>query len=239
VFNNVYKSTGVYYFPTPHEVFASGLWSKLSAPAQALYPWLHCLLWDEKDGDKSMMLTAEDIKAGTGIKSTNSVTKAREDLESHGLIRAIRQKGGYIYEPLNPLSKKRLETIEDFDKLDTEWIQAYFTHHAADWGMFEHKDQPGVFMAHCPFHDAKERNKTLMMNTSDGGFWKCIDTGCGRKGKLVQFEMALWEQRKSKITLSQAWSNVMSIMHSAKREQARIQAEDERIEAERIAAIGP
>jgi hypothetical protein len=237
VFNNIYKSTGVYYFQTPHEVFASGLWSKLSTPAQALYPWLHCLLWDEKDGDRSMMLTAEDIKAGTGIKSTNSVTKAREDLESHGLIRAIRQKGGYIYEPLNPLSKKRLETIEDFDKLDTEWIQAYFTHHAADWGMFEHKDQPGVFMAHCPFHDAKAREKTLVMNTSDGGFWKCI--GCDSKGKLLQFEIAVLERRGATITPTQARSNVMAIMQEAKRERMRTEAEEVRIEEERIAAIGP
>jgi hypothetical protein len=237
VFNNIYESTGVFYFPTPHEVFASGLWSKLSAPAQALYPWLHCLLWDEKEGDKSVMLTTDDIKAGTGIKSTNSVTKAREDLESHGLIRAIRQKGGYIYEPLNPLSKKRLEKIEDFNKTDTEWIQAYFAHHVARLGMFEHREQPGVFMAHCPFHDAKARDKTLVMNTSDGGFWKCID--CERKGKLIQFETAVMERRGTKITPTQARSNVMAIIHEAKREQARIQAEEKRAEEERAALITP
>jgi hypothetical protein len=186
------------------------------------------------------MLSAEEIKEGTGLKSTNSVTKAREDLESHGLIRTIRHKGGYLYEPLNPLSKDRLETIEDFDKLDTEWIEAYFAHHAATWGMFEHKDQPGVLLANCPFHDSKDRERTLVMNTADGGFWKCIDSeNCGRKGKLVEFEISVWEKRGSKITPTQARSNVLAIMHDAKREQARIQAEEDRVEGERIALIGP
>lgn len=154
-----------------------------------------------------MMLTAEEIKASTGLKSTNSVSKGRKDLEKHGLIRTIKQKGGYIYEPLNPLSKERLETIEDFDKLSAEWIQAYFAHHATKWGMFEHREQPGVFMAHCPFHDAKARDKTLVMNTADGGFWKCID--CERKGKLVQFEIAVLEQGGTTITATQARSNVV------------------------------
>jgi hypothetical protein len=234
VFNNVYKGTGVYHFPTPHEVFATGVWSKLSAPAQALYPWLQCQLWDEKQGDRSMFLTAEEITVGTGLKSDNSVSKARKDLEKHGLLRTVRQKYGYIYELLNPLSKQTLEVIEDFNKLDTEWIEAYFTHHAAKWGMFEHKDQPGVFMAHCPFHSAKEREKRLLMNTADGGFWKCMDERCisnGRKGKLVAFEMAVSEQYGSKITPTLARANIIGVIHSAQR--AKAQAEDDEIEANR------
>jgi hypothetical protein len=230
MFNNVFEKTGVYFFPAPHEVFASDIWRRLSAPSKAVYPFILAKVWEQKSGD-TVMLSANEIRDGTGLKSTNSVTHAREELESKpfGLIFTERKKGGYIYQILNPLNRHPLGKIEDFNKLPAELIEEYFRHYTAQFDVFKNKDNPDVLHSGCPFHDSsKMREKTLVMNLSDGGYWRCHHKDCeGRKGKLIAFEMAFAERLGGKpISRTQAHSNVQRIVVKAQRKRMQAEADE-------------
>ena len=224
MFNNPFDKTGVYYFPTPHDVFTSPIWSKLKPSAHGLYPFLLMKLWEQDAGQTSITLSAEDIGAGTGI-SVNAVKTAREDLVDKKLIHAVPvSKAGFEYSILNPLTGKPLEKVEDFDKLEPGLVQAYFMHHLAAFDPIPTEDGDGA-KCRCPFHNGdKERARPLMVNWSNG-WWRCVHKRhSGGKGKLVAFEMAMAETYDRSITPSQAHANIRRIVLKARRGQEKEQA---------------
>lgn len=219
---NIFKSTPIYYFQVPIEVVESGTWARLKPVSKALYIFLLHLA--QQHTKKVMAWEIDKIMAGAGLASETSLNTARRELRSKGLVATNRSKGMMTFAILDPITKQPLEEIGDFDELSREQLHDYFMHHIGDRNPIE---TVNGLACNCPLHNStKLRSKDLSISLENGGPWNCHYKHCGKKGKLVAFEMAIAERSGKPITRTQAHHNVQRIIVTAGARRTAEQAEE-------------
>jgi 5S rRNA maturation endonuclease (ribonuclease M5) len=173
-----------------------------------LYTFL-CYL-SQRDSKISFFLSAKDIEAGAGV-SDRSLTAARGGLEEKRLIDFKRESNGYTYTLLDPATGKPLvnSTKEkhdsvDFNSLTASQLKKYYLHHL---------NTPAEITATkisttCPFHS--DSSPSMEINLSKGSTWLCY--GCGRKGRLIAFEIEMATANGDDINSKTAYARVMDVL---------------------------
>ncbi len=209
----------MFYFQVPQYVMESSMWRKLKPVSKSLYIYL--LFVAQSKSRPIFTLTSKEIQTATGL-SVNAVTAAKKQLR--GKLVSIVDKGtsGSEYEILDPYTGKQLEKVRNFDKLSAEQIRDYFLHHVSEFDPESEIDSEGyeLLRFRCPFHSSTRphkarmgRDETIAVKLSQGAPWRCDgERNCGRRGKLVAFEMAMAERRGMPLTSTEAHHAVKRIL---------------------------
>jgi hypothetical protein len=225
---NIFQYTPVEYFQLPSAPFENGTWKLLPPSARDLFT-LICFQAHQL-GSKNVSLTADQCETEAGL-SVNAVRKARNALVSLQLIRATRNRGGYLYELLDPVTGEELVQIQDLRKVEAELVGLYFSGELASWSAIE--THQGI-KARCPFHDSnKQRETSLHVTFEEGGAFMCHT--CDAKGNIIQFEQRMSAEAGRILNANAAYSAVRRKHIANSRTLARTRA---KLLAQRSAHLG-
>lgn len=228
--SNVFKSTPVYFFQVPQELFDRPVWAGLKPAAMRLY--LYLCYKSQAISRAVFQPDVEEVKRLTGL-SDNSLGSARKELRKAKLAESTLTKAGFVYEILDPFTGKSLEQIVDFNDLRSDQLEDYFLHHLSDYG--PSPDENGIRFK-CPFHMSKERDRDLSVKLFEGGLWNCFNDRCHKRGKLIAFERAMADKRGQPISTTEAHHRIIAVIQQAD-QRRRIKKAQEIEENCRLAGI--
>jgi 5S rRNA maturation endonuclease (ribonuclease M5) len=183
------------------------LW-KMNGVDLKLYIFLFYL--SQRRSTISFFLSAKEIEHRAGV-SGRSLTAARGGLEEKRLIDFKRESNGYTYTLLNPATGKPLMNSTkgkpdsvDFDTLSPSQLKKYYLHHLGAPVEITATKISTI----CPFHS--DSSPSMEINLSKGSTWLCH--GCGRKGRLVAFEIEMATANGDDINSRTAYARVMDVL---------------------------
>ena len=193
-YTNFFTDTDVPTFRVPQRLIGDsqedGMLSVISHPALRLYLAILCTCG--RKNKPIVKMTSAYIERHADI-SEKKVSKVREELEDAFLIRTTKDKGGYLYEVLDPYSSglpllmpARTEDKTFTDNrgrldLSPDQIEKVFVHYLKDSQLYD--DANGLRFL-CPFHVniGKDRRFHLSVGMERGGPWMCHLPECKHHG---------------------------------------------------------
>lgn len=147
----------------------------------------------QRTSKSEVKLQAEAISWATSIHPSN-LGRTRDSLVSQGLL-LYRKKGKvFTYICCDPSNRTPVPDggtgggYLDFDDAPAEMLRKYFERH-----LKEFKPTENGLSGCCPFPSHNDSTPSFSVEIKDGGGGKWICFGCGKSGKLVDFEVYLSE----------------------------------------------
>jgi hypothetical protein len=195
-YTNFFTDTDVQTFRVPQRIIGNnqdkGMLGELSHPALRLYLVLLSLCQRK---NKPIVKMSTAYIEQFALISEKKISQVREELDEAFLVRSTREKGGYLYEVLDPHSSglpllmpkaatkgNPLIAETGGPNLTSAQIEEVFTHYLKDSHI---EDDANGMRFLCPFHVnvGKARRYHLTVGTERGGPWMCHWQECRHNGK--------------------------------------------------------
>ena len=188
--SNIYRyAKHITHFQVPQELIPKLTYIKFDE--LKLLNFLHSEF--QRTSKSQVSLQARVISRATGIHPTN-LGVARKGLVDEGLLLAERRGMTYLYTCCDPTDRTPISdgtTVSsriNFDDATEPMLLAYFEQRIENC----RRTSNGLHGC-CPFMGHTDQNPSFSVTTAagSGGVWNCF--GCGKSGKLVDFEVYLSE----------------------------------------------
>ena len=215
--HSIFTPTELTTFAVPTEIFDKLLLSDTGASAVLVYLYI---LRRAESGGPIVRIHTGDALNDIGI-SRPVFYEARNALAKAKLIRAREtDKQGVWHYEIRDGNGRKLPTFDDyvvFADLTSAQLEAYYADRLGI-NRAPGQDTSGNPLFACPFHSSHNNRPTLRVtvdNAKHHGRYICGDSRkCGKRGGLVDFEMAIASQKGRNISKREAASAVRAFMLS-------------------------
>ena len=182
----IFHLSGVSYFPVPHALlgdkYRPRLIGQMSAASLRLYLYV---VAKAGRGQRPIVAVSNSELEKAGIVGPNHVLAARAQLELLQLVKVTKKKSQFMYEVLNPISKKSLPSVEEFipiENLSETQLEQVFSTFLSNQLV---SNENGL-LYRCPFHvplgHSRSKTKPLSVQAPGPGLWQCLDATCRHHG---------------------------------------------------------